>query len=216
LTNHHKELDPIRKKEFEKERIAIKVFFLLPKGIQEKLIHLINNPEAIIQTLLINKKFDIIKTIFLYYPALQSDELITFYAVKAMSLININKKLVENEEASEEFVIIHEGIRNNYNFKSAPDFELFKKFMDLCNDINVISRVCFDVSNSCSKYLLEKKLSQPKVLFINLIAKVLNYLEKRLLKINYNDDRISDYYTKLNFYKKLVDLFKEFIYVKFT
>jgi hypothetical protein len=190
------------------------MYFLLPKEIQKKLVHLINNPELIIETLLINMRFDIIKTIFMYFPTLKSDELITFYAEKAMSFAGINNKINQDKE-KQDFVIIYENIRNNYNFKTAPDFELFKQFINLCNNIDIISNVCFDVSNNCSTYLLEKNPQQPKILFINFITKVLNYLEKRLNN-SPSDKNPVEHYKKLYFYKKLVNLFKEFIDVLYS
>jgi hypothetical protein len=191
--------------------MSIKVFFLLPKDIQKKLIHLINLPESIIETLLINMRFDIIKTIYTSFPNLRNEELITFYAEKAMSFSGINSGVIPEQEG-DDFVIIYENIRNNYNFKSAPNFDLFKKFMNLCNKIDIISNVCFDVSNNCSKYLLEKNPNQPKILFINFITKVLSYLAKRLNGAGI--DKNSEHFKKLEFYQKLIELFKEFIDVR--
>lgn len=208
------------------QKIAIKVFFLIPKDLQEKLIHLINNPELIIETLLINLRFDIITTIFSYFPQLESDNLITFYAQKAMSFSKINKNnscflIKENiENKKDELVILtnenREQIIFTHDFPTAPDFDLFVKFMNICKDINIIAKVCFDVSNNCSKYLLEKNPTQPKILFINFISKVLNYLEDRLK--NYDDSKTNEsemeiIHNKLYTYEKLVELFKEFLYV---
>jgi hypothetical protein len=191
-------------------RIAIKVFFLIPKELQEKLIHLIDSPENIIETLLINKRFDIIENIFYYFPQLKQDKLITYYAEKAMSFLKINR-VCESEFKENDFVIINEEIREKYNFSTAPDFKLFTKFMNLCEDIQVVAKICFDVSNNCSKHLLEKNPTQPKIIFINFISKVLEYIDERLKKCE-NED-ISEIIDKLNFYEKLIELFKMFIYV---
>jgi len=227
LENYLDRLSDEDKNYLTNQKIAIKVFFLIPKDLQEKLIHLINSPELIIETLLINLRFDIIIKIFSYFPQLESDNLITFYAKKAMSFSKINKNndfylSKINPNKKDELVILtsenREQIIFTHDFPTAPDFNLFVKFMDICKDINIISTICFEVSNNCSKYLLEKNPTQPKILFINFISKVLNYLEERLK--NYDDSEKEEtemelIHNKLYIYEKLVELFKEFLYVKY-
>ena len=207
------------------QKIAIKVFFLIPKDLQEKLVHLINSPELIIETLLINLRFDIINNIFSYFPQLESDNLITFYAQKAMSFSKINSDYISEHFLNfnkNNLVILtndnREQIIFSHVFPTAPDFNLFVKFMDICKDINIIAKVCFEVSNNCSKYLLEKNPTHPKILFINFISKVLNYLEftmKNIECIEKENKEIENINKKLNTYEKLVELFKEFLYVNF-
>ena len=137
------------------QKIAIKVFFLIPKDLQEKLVHLINSPELIIETLLINLRFDIINNIFSYFPQLESDNLITFYAQKAMSFSKINSDYISEHFLNfnkNNLVILtndnREQIIFSHVFPTAPDFNLFVKFMDICKDINIIAKVCFEVSNN--------------------------------------------------------------------
>lgn len=226
LENYLDKLSEEDKNYLINQKIAIKVFFLIPNDLQEKLIHLINSPELIIETLLINLRFDIINTIFSYFPQLESDNLITFYAQKAMSFSNINKlnqygnKIDFNKKENNLVILTNENrgqIIFSHDFPTAPDFNLFVKFMDICKDINIISKVCFDVSNNCSKYLLEKKPTHPKILFINFISKVLNYLEQRLKSFDERDaedKEMENIHKKLYTYEKLVELFKEFLYVK--
>jgi hypothetical protein len=43
----------------------------------------------------------------------------------------------------------------------------------------------------------------------------LNYLEDRLARVSDNHEDLREIYNKLRFYKKLILLFKEFIYVNF-
>lgn len=172
-------------------------------------------------------KFDIIKNIFYYFPNLQDDKLITIYAEKTMSFdkkgINLNyfNTVVSDDE---DLVILTANsnldneISLKHYFKSAPDFELFMKFMNLCTNIQIIAITCFKVSNNCSKYLLEKNPQQPKILFINFIIKVLRYLETRIHQYLETQDskskpEIDKIQQKLSLYKKLTELFKEFIYV---
>jgi hypothetical protein len=211
LVNYKAELSNDIQGYLNNQRIAIKVFFLIPKELQGKLMHLIGSPELIIETLLINKRFDIIENIFYYFPQLKQDELITYYAEKAMSFLEINRV---NENINNEFVIITKDIRENYHFSTAPDFKLFTKFMNLCEDIHIVARICYDVSNDCSKHLLEKNPTQPKIIFINFISKVLLYIEERLKICNKEEREINEIIEKLNFYEKLIELFKIFIYVK--
>lgn len=225
LKNYDEELDEALRNILVNQKIAIKVFFLIPKELQEKLVHLINYPELIIETLLVNMRFDIIRDIFHYFPKLQNDSLITFYAEKAMSFGKVYKidenYVVSNEKININYDLVilttenQKDIRQNHYFKTAPDFELFIKFMDICRNIKIIAKVCFEVSNSCSRYLLEKNPTQPKLLFINFISKVLHYLECRLelYEINEEDyEQMIEIKAKLDIYEKLVELFKEFIY----
>ena len=91
-------------------------------------------------------KFDIIKNIFYYFPNLQDDKLITIYAEKTMSFdkkgINLNyfNTVVSDDE---DLVILTANsnldneISLKHYFKSAPDFELFMKFMNLCTNIQI-------------------------------------------------------------------------------
>jgi hypothetical protein len=215
--------------ELVNKKIAIKVFFLIPKILQDKLIHLINSPDLIIETLLINMRFDIVKEIFHYFPGLQNDQVITFYAQKALSFTTIQDESTvydsifsasKNEIRLEDFEIINEENRidiiKNFRFKTSPDFQLFVNFMNICKDIDYISKVCFEVSNNFSRHLLLKSPHLPKLLFINFISKVLNYLKRRLENFEIISDqtyeRIVTIRSKLDIYEKLVSLFKEFIY----
>jgi hypothetical protein len=230
LQNYKYELNEKISQNLENQKIAIKVFFQIPKNLQEKLNHLIFQPNIIIETLLINMKFDIIKNIFYYFPNLQDDKLITIYAEKTMSFdkkgFNIHPNYTDSskDEIDEDLVILTANssldneISLKHYFKSAPDFELFIRFMNLCTNIQIIGTTCFKVSNNCSKYLSEKNPSQPKILFINFIIKVLNYLETRIQQNLDSQDfknkpEIDKIQQKLCLYKKLTDLFKEFIYV---
>lgn len=233
LQNYKYELNEKISQNLENQKIAIKVFFQIPKNLQEKLNHLIFQPNIIIETLLINMKFEIIKNIFYYFPNLQDDKLITIYAEKTMSFdkkkikINPNTFINSSDNNDEDLVILTANsnldneISLKHYFKSAPDFELFIRFMNLCTNIQIIGTTCFKVSNNCSKYLLEKNPPQPKILFINFIIKVLKYLETRIQqnlesqdsKSKHDIDKIRQ---KLSLYKKLTELFKEFIYVGFN
>lgn len=226
LQNYKSELNEKISQNLENQKIAIKVFFQIPKNLQEKLNHLIFQANIIIETLLINMKFDIIKNIFYYFPNLQDDKLITIYAEKTMSF---DKKGINNSvnsiDSDEDDLVILTANSNQDNeislkhyFKSAPDFELFMKFMNLCTNIQIIATTCFKVSNNCSKYLLEKNPPQPKIIFINFIIKVLKYLETRIHQYLETQDskskpEIDKIQQKLSLYKKLTELFKEFIYV---
>lgn len=219
------------------KQISIKVYFLIPKSKRYNFEDIIYKPDLIIETLILNKQFEIINNIFYYFPQLKNEKLIAFYALCAMSLNHIIDNLYkqQNEETEQQKIIPNSKIENellkikttNYKnelldndnkeelfyFNTAPDFILFISFMNLCNDINIVSNVCFKVSNLCSLYLLEKDPKFPKILFINFINKILDYLRLRLKQIDNNNDLYEQLKYKLTMYENLNYLFKEFIYV---
>lgn len=235
-----------------KLKTSIKVFFLLPKEIQDCVVHLIDNPELILEMLLINEKFSIIKTIIIHFPDLLDENRIAFYCYKAMMISDFSNRIknesmdnkiqdyveemllkpkqndikniyyntkdnnVTKDSCSNIIKIVinldnNEQIKNSFKFKNSPDIDLFMNFTDLCIKISTISEICFKVCNNCSKYLKPNYPADLKLLLLNLIDKVLNYLKDKLNNVSEYSDEHSIVNEKLNIFKKLTLLFRKFI-----
>ena len=305
LKNHYNQLSDSEILELEKTKISIKLFYLLPKKIQEKLIKLIDYPDLIIETLMINEKFYLIRYINDYFPSLLDKTILSKYCYKSMEFnsldnkfktiidkdtdnfknidyknkqyININNKQFNKEDNSDNNKILNnnsnnsfyfyfkdiedkvlnttvknsvnkqfepndsgkafvkspfnddsidlvltldnaEYVRNNFKFETAPDYNLFKNFLDLYGNISDISIICFNICNKCSEYLNVKNTNVPKLLLINFIDKILDYLSNILKSKaclnNNNDSEVNNkIFDKLIIYQKITYLFKKFIII---
>jgi hypothetical protein len=210
LINNKEDLSTLQISNLNKKQVSIKVFYMLPEKLRSKLIVMIDNSKLILETLLINKYFDIYNKIINQFQELLDENIISYYCFKSMNLDNIlrdnpttynnnlctllginSEKTInllnnkEDEKYNNDLIMFKNNDkfsidRENIQFENSPDFELFKNLIRQCKNKSIVSEICFEVVKNSSKYLLKDISPNIKLFLIHLIDKVLDYLYERL------------------------------------
>lgn len=128
----------------ENEKTSILVYFMLPDYIRNKFED-ISNPNYMLETLIINQSFELLKSILEVFPSLRSEEMIKIYTLKAM---NISKLLNDSKINNSKALSMSNTEMTINNLEN-----LHEKFMTLSNHDSVNDNYCLIVNNYNLAYI---------------------------------------------------------------